>query len=84
MFKEMRALTKNGTWEIISKPTGKKTVGCKWVFTVKHNPEGKVERLKTRLVAKGYTQTYDIVMQCTFLSVNQIWMKMATSRQLME
>jgi hypothetical protein len=25
------ALIKNGTWEIISKPAGKKTVECKWV-----------------------------------------------------
>jgi hypothetical protein len=52
MFEEMRALTKNETWEIIPRPTGKKTIGCKWVFTVKHNPEGKVDRLKARLVAK--------------------------------
>jgi hypothetical protein len=55
MFEEMRALTKNDTWEIIPRPAGKKTVECKWVFMVKHNPEGKVERLKVRLVAKWYT-----------------------------
>jgi Reverse transcriptase (RNA-dependent DNA polymerase) len=69
MFEEMRALTKNGTWKIISKPAGKKTVGCKWVFTVKHNPKGKVERLKARLVAKGYTQTYGIDYKETFAPV---------------
>jgi hypothetical protein len=51
MFEEMRALTKNGTWKIIPRPAGKRTIGCKWVFTVKHNPEGKVDRLKARLVA---------------------------------
>jgi hypothetical protein len=31
-----------------------------WVFSIKYNPEGKIERYKARLVAKGYTQTYGI------------------------
>jgi hypothetical protein len=39
MFEEMWTFTKNDTWEIIPRPTGKKMVRCKWVFTVKHNPE---------------------------------------------
>jgi Reverse transcriptase (RNA-dependent DNA polymerase) len=69
MFEEIRTLTKNSTWEIISRPSEKKMVGCKWVFTVKHNPEGKVDRLKARLVAKGYTQTYGIDYKKTFAPV---------------
>jgi Reverse transcriptase (RNA-dependent DNA polymerase) len=69
MFEEMRALTKNGTWEIVSRPSGKKTVGSKWVFTVKHNPEGKVDSLKARLVIKGYTQTYSIDYEEIFAPV---------------
>jgi hypothetical protein len=39
----------------VSLPPGKKTVGCKWVFIVKQNPEGKVEWYKAQLVAKGYS-----------------------------
>ena len=35
-------------------PTGKKTIGCHWVFVVKFNLDGSVARLKARLVAKGY------------------------------
>ncbi|KAL6312854.1 hypothetical protein AAG906_018827 [Vitis piasezkii] len=31
-------------------------VGCRWVYTVKVDPDGQVDRLKARLVAKGYTQ----------------------------
>ena len=52
---EVRALAKNGTWEITDLPRGKKPVGCKWIFTVKYKADGNVDRYKARLVAKGFT-----------------------------
>jgi Reverse transcriptase (RNA-dependent DNA polymerase) len=45
---------------------------------VKQNSEGKVERYKTRLVAKGYSQTYGIDYDETFALVA----KMSTLRTL--
>jgi hypothetical protein len=45
---------------LVKLPNGKKVVGCKWVFTIKHKADGSVERYKARLVAKGFTQTYGI------------------------
>ena len=41
-------------------------MGYKWVFTVKQNPKGEVDRYKARLVAKGYSQTYGIDCDETF------------------
>ncbi|KAG0487049.1 hypothetical protein HPP92_009144 [Vanilla planifolia] len=32
--KEMRALEKNKTWEIVDRPNGKNIVDCKWIFTL--------------------------------------------------
>jgi hypothetical protein len=69
MQEEMRALHKNNTWELVELPSGKKAVGCKWVFTVKHKADGSVERYKARLVAKGFTQTYGIDYEETFAPV---------------
>ena len=46
----------NRTWEIVKLPPGKKAIASGWVFRVKRNPDGSVERYKGRLVAKGFSQ----------------------------
>ena len=60
IFYEISALEKTGTWEIVDLPKDKNTVGCKWIFTIKHRADESVERLKARLVAKGFTQAYGV------------------------
>ncbi|RVW54511.1 Retrovirus-related Pol polyprotein from transposon TNT 1-94 [Vitis vinifera] len=69
---EVRALEKNGTWEIADLPRGKKPVGCKWIFTVKYKADGNVDMYKARLVAKGFTQSYGIDYQETFAPVAKL------------
>ena len=54
LVNEMTALHSNGTWDLIVLPSGKSTVGCRWVYAVKVGPD-QVDRLKACLVAKGYT-----------------------------
>ncbi|RVW83021.1 Retrovirus-related Pol polyprotein from transposon RE1 [Vitis vinifera] len=56
MVDEMAALHSNDTWDLVVLPSGKSTVGCCWVYTVKVGPDGQADRLMARLVAKGYTQ----------------------------
>ncbi|XP_050916219.1 uncharacterized mitochondrial protein AtMg00820-like [Lathyrus oleraceus] len=72
VLEEMKTLEKNKTWSVMSLPNGKKTVGCKWVFTVKYNLDGSIERYKAHLVAKGFTQTYGINYSETFALVAKL------------
>ena len=76
MTKELQALAKNHTWDVVSLPTGKKPIACKWVYKTKLNADGTLERLKARLVAIGYTQKYGIDYSETFSPV----VKMSTVR----
>ena len=54
--KEITALDFNNTWTLTPLPPGKSHIGCKWVFRIKYNSYGTIERYKARLVAKGFTQ----------------------------
>lgn len=56
MNEEFVALEDKGTWSLTSLPPGKHAIGCKWVYKLKYNADGTLDRRKSRLVAKGYTQ----------------------------
>ena len=59
-------------WDLVRLPTGKKAIGCRWVFAIKINPDGSVAGSKACLVAKGYAQTYGVVYSYTFSSIAKI------------
>ena len=69
MNEEIEALEKNRAWELVRLPEGKKSMGCKWVYTVKYKADGLIERYKARMITKGYTQTYGIEYLETFAPV---------------
>ncbi|KAL2237905.1 UNVERIFIED_CONTAM: Retrovirus-related Pol polyprotein from transposon RE1 [Sesamum indicum] len=56
MKTELDALEKNNTLDIVKLPNNKRTIGCKWVYKLKLNSDGTIDRYKARLVAKGYNQ----------------------------
>jgi len=66
---EISAFESNKKWETVLLSKNKTAVGCKWVFKIKYNADGIIERYKARLVVKGYAQTEDIDYVETFSPV---------------
>lgn len=58
MQQEYQALQANKTWSLVPLPPHKRAIGCKWIFRIKENPDGTINKYKARLVAKGFNQKY--------------------------
>lgn len=72
MNDELNAMEINHTWSIESLPPGKNVVGCKWIYTLKFNPDGSIERHKARLVVQGFTQQEGVDFDDTFSPVAKL------------
>lgn len=56
MNDEMKSMTDNDVWDLVNLPQGVNPIGCKWIFKIKMNSNGNIERYKISLVAKCFTQ----------------------------
>lgn len=78
MQEDLDALNKNQTWELVSKPENCELITCKWVYCLKKNSDGVVDKYKARLVARGFPQSYGLDYEEPFSPVA----KMVTVRTI--
>ena len=69
---ELEALEANGTWDVVELPPEKNAISSKWVYKTKYNPDGSIERYKSRLVILGYKQVHGIDFTETFAPVAKL------------
>jgi len=69
MRDELDSMAKNDVWELVDLPHGRKAIGNKWFFKVKRRADGSLDKLKARLVMKGYTQVEGVDHEETFSPV---------------
>ena len=69
MTDEYLALLWNDTWNLVPPPTDRKLISCKWVFKVKENLDGTINKYKAFLVAKGFHQIVGFDFNETFSPV---------------
>ena len=66
MYQELNALIQNGTWTLVPSKSYMSIFGCIWVFKLKRKVDGSIDKYKSRLVAKGFSQKECIDYQETF------------------
>jgi len=70
MKDEMKSMNDNEVWDLVELLEGVQPIGCKWIFKIKKDSKGNIERYKARLVAIGFTQKEDIDYKETFSPVS--------------
>lgn len=69
---EIDSLRKNRTWTLVELPPGRKPIQSKWIFKIKRNEDGHIERYKARLVVKGCSQRKDFDYKETYAPVTRL------------
>jgi transposase InsO family protein len=69
MQAEYDSIQRTGTWSLVPLPAGRKAIGCRWVYKLKHKADGSIDRYKARLVAQGFSQKEGVDFNETFAPV---------------
>lgn len=72
MSKEIEMLRAQDIFEVVQRPKDKNVIGSKWVYAVKWNESGELDKRKARVVVKGYTQVIGENYDKTYALVAQL------------
>ena len=66
---ELKSLDDAHTWNVVKCPQNTNIISCKWVFKIKKNSAGEIDKYKAQLVARGFTQQYGVDYDETYAPV---------------
>jgi len=69
---EMTSLIENKTWNLMKLSPGRKALDNRWVFKIKRNLDGNIDRYKARLVIKGCSQRKGLDYHDTYAPVARL------------
>lgn len=70
--KKLLLWKQKNTWYIQPLPQGKKYVEFRWIYKVKYQVDGSLDRYKARLIAQGFTQQAGVDFLDTFSLVEKL------------
>ncbi|GBM63704.1 hypothetical protein AVEN_147636-1 [Araneus ventricosus] len=56
MEEELGVLKERNVYDIVQQPQNTKVIGCRWIFKLKQDSKGTVQKYQARLVAQGHRQ----------------------------
>ncbi|TPX38764.1 DNA-directed DNA polymerase [Synchytrium endobioticum] len=72
MKEQHSELLEKETWELVDAPPDSNVISGRWVFNVKRDRSGNIERLKARWVGRGFTQKYGLDYDQTFAPTSHL------------
>ncbi|GBO03580.1 Retrovirus-related Pol polyprotein from transposon TNT 1-94 [Araneus ventricosus] len=56
MSEEIKLMQNRKIWDLVEPKSNMKVLGCRWVYSIKHDEKNNVKKYKSRLVAQGFKQ----------------------------
>ena len=69
MIEEYQSIMKNDVWDVVPRPEGKYVVTSKWIYKIKHDVDGSIEKHQARFIAQGLSHREGIDYEETFALV---------------
>lgn len=84
MDAEMKVIERNETWKLTKLPVSANKIRVKWIYKIKFNELGEMDKYRVKLVAKGYLQQQGVdytEVYATMAWINTVRMIIALATQ---
>ena len=69
MVEEYTSIMKNDVWDIVPISKGKSVVSSRWLYKIKNDADGSIEKFKARFMERGFSQKEGVDYEETFAPV---------------